>query len=609
MSAGAGIEKTPPWATVAALAFVAFVHGVWMVLGDTIVAGGGLADGDSFLHLIRAERLWQGGNWYDVTVPDANAPFGTTLHWTRLFDIVLLTLALPMTPLFGFSAALYWAGAAVSPLLHLLLAAAVIWALRPIIGRTAALLAGGLTATQFGVLAFAIAGRADHHMMFALFLVLALGFIARTILLPESHLQAGRFAGLCIAAGIWTGPEFLLFLVLCLAGMGLPWLLGQGGAAARNLSLAQGLAMGLAAAVLIERGQGIFAEAEFDRLSLVHFSIGALLWVYWAIVGATEKRRWFPSTLRGRLALAAFGAAAAMGIIWLIYPGVMANPLTQGNPEIVPIFAHISEYGGVQDTAQFLIYFGSAVFVVPWLIWRFRVLMQPPAAGVWLVIVAGLVVYLGYGLGWIRWSLYAAIFLTIVLADLVVYMDGAIDKRIAFPARVPFKVLVLAGLIIGPVAAAGGLRYAEKTPEQRAAAKEDPCPLKPLSAFLNTPPWSERPRTIAASANFGAELMYRTGHKVLATVHHRNIDGILDGHRILGGADDGKIEHIIARRRVDLLLLCPLSKHDGYFVTEGEENALYTRLVTGAVPPWLRAVELPAELGEKFRLFEVHRRR
>ncbi|MEE9545299.1 MAG: hypothetical protein V3V55_06890, partial [Rhodospirillales bacterium] len=59
------------------------------------------------------------------------------------------------------------------------------------------------------------------------------------------------------------------------------------------------------------------------------------------------------------------------------------------------------------------------------------------------------------------------------------------------------------------------------------------------------------------------------------------------------------------RRAIDLILLCPGSGNDGYFVTGGDERALYRRLEKGEPPVWLKEIGLPDRLQKKFRLFEV----
>ncbi len=59
-------------------------------LGISPVLDGGLLDSDSYMRLVRVDLLYQTGAWYDGNIPRSNAPYGDILHWTRLFDAVLL---------------------------------------------------------------------------------------------------------------------------------------------------------------------------------------------------------------------------------------------------------------------------------------------------------------------------------------------------------------------------------------------------------------------------------------------------------------------------------------------------------------------------------------
>ena len=152
-SGGAG----PKWFATAlsvtvVLASVAFVHAVWWLVGDNVVVLGTLDDIDGYARLVRVLRLVETGGWFDSTMPRANWPYGGSLHWTRPLDVILIALALPVAAFTGFATALYWAGVMVSPLLHGLLALAVMWAARPLLAPPGAVIAGALTAIQFGIL-------------------------------------------------------------------------------------------------------------------------------------------------------------------------------------------------------------------------------------------------------------------------------------------------------------------------------------------------------------------------------------------------------------------------------------------------------------------------
>ena len=594
------------WPILGVVSFVALIHVVWWMTGDFIVARGGFGDGDSYLRLLRVERLIETANWFDISIPDANAPFGTTLHWTRLFDLVLLLIASPMIPFLGFAKALFWAGTVVSPLIHIASAGALAWAMVPVLGRTGACIAGVLSASQVGMLAFSLAGRADHHMMFILLGVMALGFILRTLTSSVSWTWPARWVGVFLAFGIWEGPENLVFMSLCLAALGLPWLRGDADSGRKNLDVAQGLAAGLLVALLTERGFAGAFGIEYDRISIIHLVFSLLLMSFWAITIFVIQRRSGDTHLFGRLGIALLGIGIVVAIMTILFPKILGNPLNDADPAIQPIYQRISEYRATTDAARFLIYFGSILFVGPWLIWKLKGEWGKALFWSWVLLGAGTLVYVAFGLNWLRWSMYAALFLSIVLADLIVAADGYINFKTKFPSRIAIKVLVIVGLSVGPMFTGALILNAGKTEAERAAVDVEACSVGKMSGFLNRKPWSDRSRIIVASANFGAEIIYRTDHQILATVHHRNVSGILDGHRILNLTDDEAIKSLVRKRQVDLILLCPGSGDDSYFLMGDDLNSLYPRLVNGDGPAWIAPVKLPTDLEDSFRLFEIH---
>jgi hypothetical protein len=92
---------------------------------------------------------------------------------------------------------------------------------------------------------------------------------------------------------------------------------------------------------------------------------------------------------------------------------------------------------------------------------------------------------------------------------------------------------------------------------------------------------------------------------VVAILQHRSGAGMLDSIKILGGVEESEILGLVRRRAIDLILLCPGSGNDGYFVKDGDEGALYRRLEKGEPPDWLKEIGLPGRLQKKFRLFQV----
>lgn len=599
-------RRFPIWPLLLVAGFVILIHVAWALVGDTIVAQGGLADGDSYTRLVRVERLIDTGAWFDNTLPRANAPFGTTVHWTRPFDAALIALAAPLMPVLGVKSALYWAGVVISPLFHLTAALTMVWAMTPVLGRAAALIAGALTATQFGVLAFSIIGRPDHHAVFGVTVILTLGFLARALTAPPSRCPFHRInaigLGAMLAMGLWMGPETLLLLGLSFAATGLAWVAGEKGASRLNLFAALGLVLGVILAVAAEKGFRDFFLVEYDRVSIVHVTLAGLLAAFWGFVASTH-RVWRGLSVAGRMVVGLAAAAFVAGVLRLLYDGLLLNPLTNVDPVVLKIFGSIAEYSAISDPAHFLFYVGSFALAAPWVLWRVKANWLGPQRWTWLTLAAALFIYTALAVTWARWTLYAGFILSLAIADLMVHADAAINRKFVFPSRLFIKVGVILFIAIGPAFVGMIGLYAAEDKDGKTEAGG--CPLLAVTEILNRPEWVDRPRTIVASANFGAEIMYRTPHKVVATVSHRNTQGVYDGYRMFSAKDEAVVLALVRERRVDLLLLCPDTSHDGYFLTQGRDGTFYQRLENGDLPGWLREVPLPDKAARAFRLFEV----
>ncbi len=171
------------------------------------VLDGQLLGTDAYMRLVLVTQLYEKGAWFDGGVARSNAPYGEVLHWTRPLDVLLLAGAWALKPFFGFKGGLYWSGALVSPILWALTCLAFAWASAPFFARDRRPLAMIAFVVQPGVIAYSLAGRADHHMLILLIFVVSLGLTARLLLRPYRAglaIAAGAAAGL----GIWVSVEF-----------------------------------------------------------------------------------------------------------------------------------------------------------------------------------------------------------------------------------------------------------------------------------------------------------------------------------------------------------------------------------------------------------------
>ena len=580
---------------MAVAAFVVFVHGAWWVAGDTVVVNGNLVDGDSYARLLRVTRLVDTGAWFDSAMPRANAPFGGSLHWTRPFDVLLLALALPMSAFYGFEDALFRAGVIISPILHVMAALALAWAARPLIGRAGGYLAGALTAVQLGIVGYATVGHADHHLLFALIAILAFGFMLRAL----AGSGPGWAAGAALAAGVWVGPEALIVTGLCLAAGGLVWLAGEEDGARLNVSLCLGLTLGLVLAVLAERGAAGFLDVVYDRVSIVYVTGAALVLAFWAAVRALSR----PLRPAARVGAAALGVAGAGAVLWALFPKILLGPLGGVDPDVLGLYANISELTPVPDFPRFLVYLGGTLIAVPWSLWRLRTHWAGPGRWGWCLAAAALFVYLALAVNWIRGSMYVGIFVAVFVADLIRRLEAGLARRPSGAARSLVFVSSVVVLAVGPLAA-GVAGVAGQDGEDA----QPRCPIQEVSRLLAGDEWGLSPRIILASPNFGPELLYRTPHRVVGTLQHPNAAGILDSIRIFGSNDEARTLDLIRKRRVDLIMICVHGGSDGYIRGRDDDRILYRRLMDGNPPSWARAVRLPPELSDSILLFEIDRR-
>ena len=90
--------------------------------------------------------------------------------------------------------------------------------------------------------------------------------------------------------------------------------------------------------------------------------------------------------------------------MWLLYPNVLANPLTDVDPALLAIYAKVAEYAPIGDVPHFLVYVGGAVFAAPWVLWRLKGEWRGGGRWAWLLLAAALAVYLVLALNWVRWG-------------------------------------------------------------------------------------------------------------------------------------------------------------------------------------------------------------
>jgi hypothetical protein len=606
--------------------FVLAAHGLWFALSgfpDEFV------DSDGYVRVLRVEMLWQSGDWFANKLPRNNAPFGDVSHFTRPLDVLISILAVPLVPVLGVKAAIFWAGALSGPVLHAGSAAAFAWAALPVVGRegaknvkpggdlgarsmnlaataagrTVAILAGIFVAAQGMIWSYAIAMRSDHHILFLFLVAAGFGCMTRALDRARADFSYALAAGVLAAAGIWVGVEGLAYAGLCAMAFGLFWL--DENDARRGLAFAAAFALGLIVALLLERGLDALT-VEHERLSIVHATLGVLVLAGFAALHGLGRsgagRDW-----RVRVLLGGICGALILAAWYGLFPSLGRGPMADFDPEVARlIFATTSEYAPGWRPDRFPLTLGATVLAAPWLAWRLARERGLRTDWAWIHLAACVAFYGAITAAWGRWGIYAALFSSVLLADMAFRLTERIQagggSRLAREAQC---ALVMAALLIGPLGLALGAMKLFTPPERVAHLRDmKTCAAKPLAAALNRSPWSDRSRVVATGANIGGEIMYRTPHGVVASLYLKGYEGLRDLNRFFSATDEAAARAMIDKRKIELIAVCPAFGVEWMGAKDTGPGTMYDRLVAGRPPAWIREVALPAD-ASAYRLFEV----
>jgi len=574
---------------------------MWYLLGRAPIPAGDLADSDCYMHLIRASDLYETGRWHNPIIERSNAPYGDRLHWTRPFDLLLLAGAVPGSWLTSFSSSLFWWAVVVSPVILIAILLALRWAARPLLGEDGASIVGFLLAVQVGVLTYLQAGRPDHHGLLLLLFVLSLGLILRLIERPFR-------AGLCVAAGavsalsMWTSVESLAMVAVFLGGLGALWIRHGGDSAKKATYYCASLFVFTCLAMAIERPWPDLATVEFDRVSVVHVTILGLMTLLLLVLSllAARGKLLQPWRLRLGAALAA-GAILASGI-GAIFPRFYGGPFVDIGPGMARVLARVDEVQPLLSGN------GPWIFGAPLAGYGILFLGLLVGRGIdltdrrWTLVLVAAVVFTGLSCYQVRWAMYAQVVLLLPAVVLITYLRTSLSSRQRGLHRLLTNVGITAAFLL---LAAFGPLIVRFTGKAEPFASRPQSSVRAMCRYLTTDmQWQGRKLRILAEIDYGAEILYRTPHEVIATPYHRNRQGIMDACAIMAAQTDEEAQSRIRRRGIDLILLGPEASDPSLFADPGPTPAFYRRLCDGAPPPWCRPVQLPDELSS-FRLFAI----
>ena len=571
------------------LLFFIALHGALVATGISPYLKGQLGDSDSYMRLLRVEALVSDlHSWFDSSVPRMNAPLGDNLNWTRPLDVLILAGALPLVAYADFTwhDAIYQAGSWLPPLLQILMAFALAWAAAPLLQPAQRPLVMLLSALLPVMIAYNMAGRPDQQTLLLIATIMMLGWATRGLMGQELALRAGLYAGLWAGFGLWVTVE-AQFAYLALCGMiGLVWLeRGKD----ELLDLLEGLALGffimVSIGMLAERGAAWQSIRELDKISLTH-ALFAVVNVAFCGFLATSARH---AHAMGRILLTALWSGLALAGLIFFAPEMLQGPAGQIDPRVMQgFFLQIREMRPLwpltlEDASLMLLWLGVPLVALP--LW---VAARPNPLLPWLPFAGVTAIFTLAALMHARFAQTAAplacVLLVFAMAALTENLKGG--KRLALRA-----LILLTPLLTGIIALA-------LMPEDGRAPPK--CNVADIAPRLRELPEG----IIMAPINYGPEILYMTGHSVIAGPYHRNTQGILDALEFFGSSSNARAQDIIKRRTARYVLSCPTMPDRPPQKRQNELAGKQANQQAGdEIPGWLAPISLPE--GQDLRLYRV----
>jgi hypothetical protein len=608
-----------PFLAIAVLAILALHGGVYF--RDGLHADRMLQDTDGYMWLNRVVHLHETGDWFDHTYPRINPPEGHVQHWTRPFDAVLLAGGAVVGSVVGFEQGLYYWSLAMTPLMHLLTLALLIWGVRPLVHRR--LLPGSgipmlilVFLAQVGVYQPFFMGRPDHHAPMALLFVAYLGFLLRILLDRRRGARSAVGLGLISAFALWVLVEALVFVVLGMLALGLSWLFGNNRIARLSAIHGATLFVGVVAAWLVEWGPRALQVRAVDTLSLAHVGLFGFTALFWAFLWWASDRRDI-GTVPARAAVAGVGAIAALGGTFAVFPEFLGSPFGQVDPllagtwlfnidELQPMLAGAGDVPSVIGRLALLA--GIAIAALPWIGVRLVRTRDRDVRIVWLVFAVAIAFFLVMTLQQRRWTDYLALSAVIPFTLMALALLDSMGRRLRGAALTAARPVARLGLVFGPIllAVVLGTGFDQHTAMTSGAppswgatdvranvtvpvAARNPaqrtCDLARIAEVLEDPAWFPQRALIMAHADHGPELLYRTRSDVLSITNHRRQPGYALTWSVLSDTDIERAAAALHGRGVDAAVLCLSDLATGFILLRDREESFLRYLVDGGVPP------------------------
>lgn len=577
------VRKVAASASFSRVGFVLSILLIWLVAAAALVALRWNAivmqdfiGTDDQMRLMQVRDWLAGQGFQDVTQYRMNPPEGAPMHWSRLVDLPLGGMILPLRPLLG-QAQAEIATAVTVPLITL----GVIMVLAGYIGRRLAGPAAGILsaiycAVSVPLLLQTMPLRVDHHGWITAFSTLALLGV-----LDRNGRRSGMATGIAIAIALHISLEALPLVLMLGGALGLHWMMkGRGEAGRRLAAFALSLLICEAALTVIFRRPMDWLTAYCDSVTYPQLLALCIMAAGAALLVRIQPARWV---------IRAAGLAGTMILAMSVY-------------HLIPPYCGVDAFSQLEPNVRSLWYETLLEGRPVWTLSPDLVLLNIgfPVLGV-LCAIAG---------WWCApvqekpfWRTYAILTVALLTVAILVQRTSGLASVAAAPAAawaviavarrfgggislLPLRVvgatlLLFAFSPLALISAYASFASAEAAPPQFAVPGQRPCSATEYIKGLRLLP----PSRVLAPLDYGPSLLLNTAHQPVASNHHRN--HVAMSEVITAFTADSRTAHaIVAKRGIRFVMLCPCDEEILRYIRYSPDG-LAAMLSNGRTPGWL----------------------
>jgi len=394
---------------------------------------------------------------------------------------------------------------------------------------------------------------------------------------------------------------------ISLAALGLVWLWEDGDFLDKSLHYGVALFAATGVNLVIERGwHGLFAY-EYDRLSIVHFSVFGFITAILIAISVLDRRTQVFRRRTNRFLSAPPAMAMLALAMFICFPKFYRGPFADIDPRLAQLWlSKVNEMQPLLSEAAprgLLVQLVAAMIIcLPFFMYLLFRDRQAKEVRGWMYVLLATAVFGAMAVFlYCRWAYYAQ-------TAVVIPMAGLMNRILAWRQDQMSKLLRVAKNVLITLVFTVGLLFLSVAAEIATGGQigpRDEIAMIPLCEYLNKANTSPaRTLRILIHVDLGAEVLYRTQHEVIGTVVTIRGRGLLDTYDILTADTDEKALELIRKRGIDTIVLCRTPAERAFYSKPEQASTFYQRLREGPVPHWLRKVELPPDLSS-FLLFEV----